>query len=142
MAGGAYIKIKNGNIYLHAPGKIEHKGASHPFSGPTSLGKEMPDFVASESMLYSEKLDLKNFLIDNDHLSPSKAVVFKDRTEEIIEEFQLTGNESKRIYRENPEDSYKIAVKFSENFDIAEDYIEVEPTDFNEIKDPFVHRGG
>ncbi len=34
--GGAYIKLSGGNIYLHAPGTIEHKGAAHPFMGPTS----------------------------------------------------------------------------------------------------------
>ncbi len=38
-AGGAYIRIKDGNIEIHAPGDIDIKGASHSFSGPTSLTK-------------------------------------------------------------------------------------------------------
>lgn len=36
-SGGAYIKIADGNIYLHAPGIIEHKAAEHPHSGPASM---------------------------------------------------------------------------------------------------------
>jgi uncharacterized protein (DUF2345 family) len=38
-SGGAYIRIKDGNIEIHAPGKIDIKGASHSFNGPTSLTK-------------------------------------------------------------------------------------------------------
>jgi len=36
-SGGAYIRIKDGSIELHAPGRIDIKGADHAFSGPTSL---------------------------------------------------------------------------------------------------------
>jgi type VI secretion system secreted protein VgrG len=36
-AGGAYIRIANGNIEIHAPGKVDIKGAQHAFSGPTRL---------------------------------------------------------------------------------------------------------
>ncbi|MGL4668283.1 MAG: DUF2345 domain-containing protein, partial [Saezia sp.] len=36
-SGGAYIRIKGGHIELHAPGIIDHKAASYPFAGPTSL---------------------------------------------------------------------------------------------------------
>jgi type VI secretion system secreted protein VgrG len=38
-SGGAYIRIKDGNIEIHAPGKIDIKGGQHSFSGPTSLDK-------------------------------------------------------------------------------------------------------
>lgn len=44
-SGGAYIKIKDGNIFLHAPGTIENKAASHPHSGPASTSYTMPTFV-------------------------------------------------------------------------------------------------
>jgi type VI secretion system secreted protein VgrG len=33
-AGGATIRIANGNIYIHAPGLVEIKGSNHTFSGP------------------------------------------------------------------------------------------------------------
>ncbi|WP_157639021.1 DUF2345 domain-containing protein, partial [Burkholderia ubonensis] len=38
-SGGAYIRIKDGNIEIHAPGKVDVKGGEHAFSGPTSLHK-------------------------------------------------------------------------------------------------------
>ncbi|OXJ40391.1 type VI secretion protein ImpA [Burkholderia sp. HI2714] len=38
-AGGAYVRIKDGNIEIHAPGQIDVKGGQHAFSGPTSLHK-------------------------------------------------------------------------------------------------------
>ncbi|WP_157683002.1 DUF2345 domain-containing protein, partial [Burkholderia ubonensis] len=38
-SGGAYIRIKDGNIEIHAPGKVDMKGGEHAFSGPTSLHK-------------------------------------------------------------------------------------------------------
>ncbi|WP_442807498.1 type VI secretion system Vgr family protein [Trinickia soli] len=36
-SGGAYIRIKDGNIEVHAPGTIDVKGAQRAFAGPTSL---------------------------------------------------------------------------------------------------------
>jgi type VI secretion system secreted protein VgrG len=33
---GAYVRIKDGNIELHAPGKVEMNGAQHSFGGPAS----------------------------------------------------------------------------------------------------------
>ena len=47
-AGGAYIRVKNGNIEIHAPGKIDIKGASHVFSGPTSLSEPPPQMPSGE----------------------------------------------------------------------------------------------
>jgi type VI secretion system secreted protein VgrG len=38
-SGGAYIRLKDGNIEIHAPGKIDIKGSDHSFSGPTSLNR-------------------------------------------------------------------------------------------------------
>ncbi|AXE35455.1 type VI secretion system Vgr family protein [Chromobacterium phragmitis] len=39
-SGGAYVRIKDGKIELHAPGTVSFKGASHDWSGGTSLGQE------------------------------------------------------------------------------------------------------
>ncbi|MBR8035384.1 type VI secretion system Vgr family protein [Burkholderia vietnamiensis] len=36
-SGGAYLRLKDGNIEIHAPGKIDVKGAQHAFSGPTRI---------------------------------------------------------------------------------------------------------
>ncbi|MDW5416632.1 DUF2345 domain-containing protein [Iodobacter sp. CM08] len=44
-AGGAYIRIKDGKIELHAPGKVSIKGGSHDWSGPASLNPPLPAFA-------------------------------------------------------------------------------------------------
>lgn len=41
-SGGAYIKLAGGNIEIHAPGKIDVKGAQHVFGGPASMGYPLP----------------------------------------------------------------------------------------------------
>lgn len=43
-SGGAYIRIKDGNIYFHAPGIIERKARAFPDLGPTSMYYNMPSF--------------------------------------------------------------------------------------------------
>ncbi|CAB3809561.1 hypothetical protein LMG28688_07017 [Paraburkholderia caffeinitolerans] len=48
-SGGAYIRIKGGNIEIHAPGKIDIKGAQHSFAGPTQMPYVYPDFPQSLS---------------------------------------------------------------------------------------------
>jgi type VI secretion system secreted protein VgrG len=47
-AGGAYIRIKDGKIELHAPGKISIKGGSHDWSGPASMGIDLQGFPSSD----------------------------------------------------------------------------------------------
>ncbi|MGU7776108.1 type VI secretion system Vgr family protein [Burkholderia sp. MR1-5-21] len=53
-SGGAYIRIKDGSIEIHAPGKIDIKGASHAFSGPTSLSEPLPQMPSGEGA-YNEQ---------------------------------------------------------------------------------------
>lgn len=47
-SGGAYIRIADGNIQIHAPGKVDVKGATHDFSGPTRLDSNFPSWVAAD----------------------------------------------------------------------------------------------
>ncbi|ALM53979.1 type VI secretion system Vgr family protein [Halomonas huangheensis] len=42
-SGGGYIRIKGGDIEVHAPGKIDVKGAQHLFAGPASTGSELSE---------------------------------------------------------------------------------------------------
>ncbi|ALK29579.1 type VI secretion system Vgr family protein [Burkholderia plantarii] len=46
-SGGAYIRIKDGNIDIHAPGTIDIKGARHAFAGPASLPYPLPGLPQS-----------------------------------------------------------------------------------------------
>ena len=41
-SGGAYIRIMDGNIEIHAPGRIDVKGGQHSFSGPTRISYPLP----------------------------------------------------------------------------------------------------
>jgi len=41
-AGGAYIRISEGNIEMHAPGLISIKGTQHSFSGPAKMSYDFP----------------------------------------------------------------------------------------------------
>ncbi|MDN7643788.1 type VI secretion system Vgr family protein [Burkholderia cenocepacia] len=43
-SGGAYIRLKGGDIEIHAPGKIDIKGAQHAFSGPARMDVTHPAF--------------------------------------------------------------------------------------------------
>ncbi|WP_280542760.1 type VI secretion system Vgr family protein, partial [Chromohalobacter sp. 11-W] len=41
VSGGAYVRIKDGNIELHAPGKVTVNGATKSFGGPASMDSDM-----------------------------------------------------------------------------------------------------
>ncbi|WP_157956977.1 DUF2345 domain-containing protein, partial [Salinicola aestuarinus] len=45
---GAYVRIKGGDIELHAPGKVTVNGASQSFEGPASLDGAMPELPEGE----------------------------------------------------------------------------------------------
>ncbi len=54
VSGGAYVRIKDGNIELHAPGKITVNGATKSFGGPTRMPgalPSMPDGICVECLL-------------------------------------------------------------------------------------------
>jgi type VI secretion system secreted protein VgrG len=46
-SGGAYLRIKGGNIEIHAPGKIDIKGSQHSFAGPTGDAYPLPSMPKS-----------------------------------------------------------------------------------------------
>ena len=53
--GGGYIRIADGNIYIHTPGVIDHKAASYPFAPPASMNYRMPSF----NLMNLDPLDYK-----------------------------------------------------------------------------------
>lgn len=60
-SGGAYIRIKDGNIEIHAPGRVDVKGASHAFTGPTQLHTNLGAFKPTAGP-YDEALQFKDEL--------------------------------------------------------------------------------
>ncbi|RQR53263.1 type VI secretion system tip protein VgrG [Burkholderia sp. Bp9125] len=61
-SGGAYVRIKDGNIEIHAPGKVDVKGGQHAFSGPTSLHKTFK--------MEGKKADMRIRYVDADGNAP------------------------------------------------------------------------
>ncbi|WP_404990995.1 type VI secretion system Vgr family protein [Burkholderia plantarii] len=47
-SGNAYIRIKDGNIEIHAPGKVDVKGAEHLFAGPQGTNYPLPPLPQGE----------------------------------------------------------------------------------------------
>ncbi|WGS45241.1 type VI secretion system tip protein VgrG [Burkholderia sp. JSH-S8] len=77
-SGGAYIRIQDGNVEIHAPGKIDVKGAQHSFNGPTSAPYDLPALPKGD---LRNKLELN--LTDNNLKAVPQApykVVFEDGT--------------------------------------------------------------
>ncbi|MFC7422131.1 type VI secretion system Vgr family protein [Iodobacter arcticus] len=70
-AGGAYIRIKDGKIELHAPGKVSIKGGSHDWGGPKSLNVTPPFLPKGE---WKNALEL-NYHYDD--LEPVKGAPYK-----------------------------------------------------------------
>jgi type VI secretion system VgrG family protein len=71
-SGGAYIRIKDGNIEIHAPGKIDIKGSTHSLSGPASTDVVMPHLPQGEA----SPTDLEFRLVDP-YGRPSPGVEYK-----------------------------------------------------------------
>ncbi|KWF15108.1 type VI secretion system Vgr family protein [Burkholderia ubonensis] len=62
-SGGAYIRIKDGNIEIHAPGKVDIKGAQHSFAGPAQQPYPLPTLpVAATPQMFSQRFDAKPLL--------------------------------------------------------------------------------
>ncbi|MCE3027506.1 type VI secretion system Vgr family protein [Salinicola sp. DM10] len=55
VSGGAYVRIKGGDIELHAPGKVTVKGATKNFGGPASLNATPPELPEGEDVLCPQK---------------------------------------------------------------------------------------
>jgi type VI secretion system secreted protein VgrG len=47
-SGGAYIRIKDGNIEIHAPGTVDVKGAQRVFAGPVSQDYPLPQLPTGD----------------------------------------------------------------------------------------------
>lgn len=58
-SGGAYLRIANGDIQIHAPGMIDIRGATHSLDGPTAQGYVLPGLPhAGDAPRYHEQFHL------------------------------------------------------------------------------------
>jgi len=56
MCGGAYIRLKDGNIEIHAPGKVCVKSDGQSFTGPAKMKVDMPQFSDSSFEITQEEI--------------------------------------------------------------------------------------
>ncbi|QGZ61165.1 type VI secretion system Vgr family protein [Paraburkholderia acidisoli] len=90
-SGGAYIRIKNGNIEIHAPGQIDIKGALHSFAGPTGLKQALPVLpVSATSQMFSQRVDVKP-LLGEEFAIPFENIpyAFKDENGNVVNSGRL-----------------------------------------------------
>ena len=59
-SGGAYIRLKGGNIEIHAPGEVDVKGAQHLFGGPASMNPPLPVLPVVQHNLGDQHFVLKS----------------------------------------------------------------------------------
>lgn len=59
-SGGAYIRLKDGNIEIHAPGEVDVKGAQHLFAGPASMHPPLPVLPVAQHNLGDQHFVLKS----------------------------------------------------------------------------------
>lgn len=55
-SGGAYIRLKGGNIEIHAPGAIDIKGSQHQFNGPAQTSYALPALPTSSNAVAMQYL--------------------------------------------------------------------------------------
>lgn len=48
-SGGAYIRMKGGDIEIHAPGMVDIKGSQHSFNGPVRKNYPLPNWPQPET---------------------------------------------------------------------------------------------
>ncbi|UXY16952.1 type VI secretion system tip protein VgrG [Chitiniphilus purpureus] len=61
--GGAYIRLKGGNIEIHGPGSLSVKGSSYTFSGPAQMTTPIKQFPGGElEGLYNEHFQVADAL--------------------------------------------------------------------------------
>lgn len=70
-AGGAYIRIQDGNVEIHAPGKVDIKGGQHAFAGPASMPYDLPALPKGD---LRNKLELN---LTDDNLKPVPGAPYK-----------------------------------------------------------------
>ncbi|WP_255991104.1 DUF2345 domain-containing protein, partial [Chitinolyticbacter albus] len=70
--GGAYIRLKGGDIEIHAPGSVSFKGTNFDFSGPASLNVPLPSFGGKDGL---GQVQLHHWYADRDGVAGGRYVL-------------------------------------------------------------------
>ncbi|WP_083370108.1 type VI secretion system Vgr family protein [Chromobacterium sphagni] len=95
-AGGAYIRIKGGNIEVHAPGQVTVKGASHTLDGPARMDWAQPQY---KKIVCTEQIDAQLLTQAHPELSGKKYVYYSADTGKKLASGALDGSgQTERIH--------------------------------------------
>jgi len=101
-SGGAYIRIANGDIQIHAPGKIDIKGASHSLDGPTAQGYVLPSLPhAGDAPRYHEQFHLVDD--DGETVLPHTRYEIESESGKKWSGYSDADGFTQHIYTEQPE---------------------------------------
>lgn len=101
-SGGAYIRIANGDIQIHAPGKIDIKGASHSLDGPTAQGYVLPGLPhAGDVPRYHEQFHLVDD--DGETVLPHTRYEIESESGKKWSGFSDANGFTQHIYTDEPE---------------------------------------
>jgi len=106
-SGGGYIRIKDGNIEIHAPGLIDIKGAEHSFAGPTRGNYPLPDLPQSTPTTYSQKPSFRG-IDDGSSMGDVDYLLFAIPEEGEVAKVVASGTSSadgaeRKLNEENPD---------------------------------------
>ncbi|UVE59268.1 type VI secretion system Vgr family protein [Burkholderia sp. EMB26] len=101
-SGGAYIRIANGDIQIHAPGKIDIKGTSHSLDGPTAQGYVLPGLPhAGDVPRYHEQFHLVDD--DGETVLPHTRYEIESESGKRWSGFSDANGFTQHIYTDEPE---------------------------------------
>ncbi|BBF86249.1 putative Vgr-related protein [Aquitalea magnusonii] len=88
-SGGAYIRLKGGNIEIHCPGTVSVKGASHNLSGPASMDWALPEY---KKITCTEQIDAQLLTESHPELCGNKYVYYCSDTGNKLKSGTLDAN--------------------------------------------------
>ncbi len=99
MSGGAYIRLKDGNIEIHAPGVIDNKASAFPHAGPKEVAYKFDKTPAVS--IYDEKFVMRTPAGELISQAPYK--ITNTQTNEEVSAQTTQSGETLRMWTESAE---------------------------------------
>ncbi|MBR8458688.1 type VI secretion system tip protein VgrG [Burkholderia dolosa] len=112
-SGGAYIRIGNGNIEIHAPGRVDVKGSQHSFAGPARLSYPLPDLPQSSPATFSQKVLFRS-IDDGESVSQVKYSMFSVSPEAARRVVMGVSSDEGSERRVNPAETEHLTVLYGQ----------------------------
>ncbi|MBY4831380.1 type VI secretion system Vgr family protein [Burkholderia dolosa] len=112
-SGGAYIRIGNGNIEIHAPGRVDVKGSQHSFASPARLSYPLPDLPQSSPATFSQKVLFRS-IDDGESVSQVKYSMFSVSPEAARRVVMGVSSDEGSERRVNPAETEHLTVLYGQ----------------------------